>query len=61
MSKIGSYITVLISNGYIIESGNYKGHQLYCISPIGLQVIEDLNKSYERQLYKFYQDNNISL
>jgi hypothetical protein len=60
-TKIGSYLTVLISHKFIIESGLYKGHQLYCISPEGLQVIEELNKSYQEQFNKFIDQYNITL
>jgi hypothetical protein len=59
--KIKSYITVLISHNFIIESGMYKGHQLYCISSIGLQVIQELNDSYNKELVLFCSKYNIEL
>jgi predicted transcriptional regulator len=60
-SKIGTYITVLMSKGFIIESGLYKGHQLYCLSEKGLQVIRELNDSYDIQIMKFCNEYNIEL
>lgn len=62
MSKIGTYLTVLMSKGYLQESGKYNNcYQLYVISSLGVRVIEELNNSYELQLLKFYNDNNIVL
>lgn len=52
--KLGEYITVLMKLGYIIESGNRKTIQLYSISDKGKEVIEEIKKNYELQLYKFY-------
>jgi hypothetical protein len=59
--KIGVMMTVLISKGYIIESGKYKQHITYVISPLGIQVIELLNKSYEEELYSFCSKYSIEL
>jgi len=59
--KIKYFVELLISKGYLIESGNYKGHLLYCISELGLQVINDLNKSYQEQLYIFCNKYSIEL
>ena len=60
-SKIGTYITVLISHNFIIESGCYKGHQLYCLSELGLQVIKELNENYQIELSKFCNKYDIVL
>lgn len=59
--KIGSYMTVLMSNGYIDKPGMFKGHQLYSISTKGIEVIEELNKSYEVEFDRFCKQYNISL
>jgi predicted transcriptional regulator len=59
--KLGEYITVLMSHGFIMESYKSKTIQYYTISPIGLEVIEELNKSYEIELLKFCNQYNISL
>jgi hypothetical protein len=59
--KIRSYMTVLITHGFIIESGLYKGHQLYSVSPLGLTVIQELNSSYQEQFNKFIDQYNITL
>jgi hypothetical protein len=60
-TKIKAYIKILIDNQFLIKADIYNSHQLYCISPIGIEVIEELNNSYEVQLLKFYTDNSISL
>jgi hypothetical protein len=60
-NRVKSYLTVLTSHKYIIESGLTKGHQLYCLSEIGLQVINELHSSYEIELSKFCNQYNITL
>lgn len=60
-SRTGKYITVLLTYGYLIESGLYKLHKLYCISDKGLQVIQELNESYNKELVKFCSLYNIEL
>jgi hypothetical protein len=52
---------VLLHLGYLEESILYKGHQTYCISVKGLQVIEELNNSYQVELIKFCNTYNIVL
>ena len=59
--KIRYYVNLLIDKGYIIESGNYKGHPLYSISPEGLQIIKELNENYDKELYLFCNKYNIEL
>jgi hypothetical protein len=59
--RIGKYMTVLMSNGFISLAGLRATRQLYCISSLGLQVIAELNKSYEDQLYLFCNKYNIEL
>ena len=59
--RLGKYITVLISHGYIIESGMKATRQLYRLSEKGLIVIKELNESYELELYKFCSLYGISL
>ena len=60
--KIESYFVVLLDRGFIKESGiKLKQFQLYSITLVGAQVIEELNKSYEEQLYIFCNKYNIEL
>jgi hypothetical protein len=61
-SSIGTYLTVLISHNFIIKSGaNRRGNILYSLSPLGLQVISELNDSYDKQLVLFCSKYNIEL
>jgi hypothetical protein len=60
-NKINAYIKLLISKGYIIQSGQYYNTDLYSISAIGLQVIEELNESYQIELSKFCNKYDIVL
>jgi len=50
-----------MSHQFIIESGKFRKHQLYSISPQGIEVIEELNNSYEIELLKFCDLYGISL
>ena len=59
--KIRYYVNLLIDKGYIIESGLYRKKPLYNITLAGVQVIEEMNKSYEDQLYIFCNKYNIEL
>ena len=59
--KIKSYITVLITHGYISDSGIIKGRIVYSISLRGLQVIKELNESYNKELVLFCSRYNIEL
>jgi len=59
--KIQAYIKRLIERKFIIQSVNHKGYPLYNISPLGLQVIEDLNNSYDVEMGKFCSLYGISL
>ena len=59
--RIGKYIKVLICNGYIIQSGIIKGHNVYSISLAGLQVIKELNESYNKELVLFCSKYGIEL
>jgi len=60
--RITKYIQILLDHKYIIEAGiKNKRFQLYSLSPPGLQVIKELNKSYEEEIYKFCSLYNISL
>lgn len=59
--KIGNYMTVLMSNGYIDKTEVYRGHQLYSISAKGIEVIEELNQSYAKEFDLFCKKYNISL
>jgi hypothetical protein len=61
IKKIDCYLTVLISKGYVIQSGQRKTLLLYSISPIGLTVINELNQSYQDQFNIFVSKYNIVL
>jgi predicted transcriptional regulator len=60
-NRIGEYITVLVTYGYLDVTGKYKQHDLYSISNKGLQVIEELNNSYTIELNKFVDKYNVSI
>ena len=59
--RLGKYITVLMKKDYIIESGIIKGHNVYSISLAGLQVIKELNESYNKELVLFCSKYGIEL
>ena len=60
--KIESYFNVLLDRKFIALSGiKLKQFQLYSITSAGIQVIEELNKSYEDQMYLFCSKYNIVL
>ena len=46
---------------FIIESGIIKGRIVYSISLAGLQVIKELNESYDKELVLFCSKYNIEL
>ena len=48
--RLGKYITVLMKLGFIIESSKRKTLQLYSISSKGIDVIKELNNSYQIEL-----------
>jgi hypothetical protein len=55
------YLTVLVSNGFIVVSGSSYNKPAYKLSKIGLTVIQELNSSYEIELSKFCNTYNIVL
>ena len=60
--KIESYFNVLLDKGFISLAGiKLKQFQMYNITLAGVQVIEEMNKSYEDQLYIFCNKYNIEL
>ena len=59
--KISYYVTSLCDKGYIIRSNVIKGVQYYNISELGIAIMLDFGKDYQAILYKWYNDNNISL
>jgi hypothetical protein len=61
--KIDSYISVLIEKKYIelINSSKTGKVLYYSITLAGVQVINDLNNSYQIELSKFCQTYNIDL
>ena len=60
--KIGSYIRVLIERNFITLAGATKrSENLYTISETGIQVIKELNESYQEQLIIFCNKYNIEL
>jgi hypothetical protein len=62
-NKVNYYISVLIDKKYIeLVNSSKTGKVLYySISLAGIQVINDLNSSYELELSKFCQQYNINL
>jgi flavorubredoxin len=59
--KIDYYISVLIDKEMIALAGVKATRQLYTISELGIQVINELVKSYDEQLYLFCSKYNIEL
>ena len=59
--KIKSYVTVLLTYGFIYESGIYFKHPVYKLSDKGNQVIKELNESYDSVLYSFCDQYGIIL
>ncbi len=64
--RLGGYITVLITHGYIIESGTlgkgkYKDSVVYSLSEEGIKVINELKDSYNKELSIFCSKYDISL
>jgi hypothetical protein len=60
-NKIKYYINELVTQGYLIQSGEYNSHLLYTLSLSGLTVIKELNDSYDRELVLFCSKYNIEL
>lgn len=60
-NKIDSYISVLIMKGYLLLVSGKDTRQYYTISETGLQVIKELNESYEKELYLFCSTHGIEL
>jgi len=59
--RIGKFMTVLMCNGYIEESGHYKQYLTYKISEKGIELISSLSIRYEEELYSFCSSNGIEL
>jgi len=59
--KIESYITTLLTRNCLILAESTNKYQYYNISEYGIKIIEELNKSYENQLYLFCNKYNIEL
>jgi len=59
--QLDSYITVLINKGYLIPSESNNTRCYYKLSETGLQVIKELNESYDSVLYQFCNDYSIIL
>lgn len=60
-NRIRQYITVLIDNKFITQSGSYKSRLLYIISSKGIEVMKELNDSYNNSLYSFCSKYSIEL
>ena len=59
---MNKYFTVLFKLGYIVQSGNdKKGYQLYSISPVGIQIIEEMKGNYTTVMDGFISKYNIQL
>jgi hypothetical protein len=59
--QITSYINKLIRLGYLVYSDEYNSYVRYSISLVGLQVIKELNDSYDKELVLFCSKYNIEL
>ena len=60
--RMNKYFTVLFKLGYIVQSGNdKKGYQLYSISPVGIQIIEEMKGNYTTVMDGFISKYNIQL
>jgi len=61
-NRMKQYIFILVKLGYIVLSGlSKRQHPTYIISEKGIEVIKELNESYERELYLFCSTHNIEL
>lgn len=60
-NKIKYYIGVLIDKGFIERINSSSHIEYYSITLAGINVINDLNDSYQIELSKFCQQYNISL
>jgi hypothetical protein len=60
--RTGKVIRVLIGRNFLTLAGETKRHEnLYSISETGIQVIKELNESYQEQLIVFCNKYNIEL
>jgi hypothetical protein len=59
--SINIYLSVLIGKGYIKELESKGSIRYFIISLAGIQVIKELNESYEMQLSLFCSQYNITL
>jgi hypothetical protein len=59
--KIDYYMNSLQIKGCIELSDVIKGINRYKITVKGIEIINDLNECYEKALYKFIQDNSITI
>jgi len=60
-NKIKFYLSKLMLQGYIIESGKSYGYPTYIVSDLGNDVMNELSLSYERELSLFCSMYNIIL
>lgn len=61
-NRIKQYLFILRQMEFIIESGVSKRKQpTFIISDKGIQVIQELNNSYEKELYLFCDKYNVVL
>jgi hypothetical protein len=60
-TRVKYYIKTLIDKSYLVLSDSYNSYVRYSISLAGLQVIKELNESYDKELVLFCSKYNIEL
>jgi len=59
--KIKYYVSYLIDRGIIMKAEQIKTIQYYKLSGLGIKIMQDFTDSYQEVLYKWLQDQKISL
>ena len=61
LRKIKYYLESLMSKGMIQMAQKIKGYNHYKITPLGFEVMNNINGSFNSCLYEWFQRYNISL
>lgn len=61
LNKVKYYISSLLGKGMIQLSEVIKGYNRDRLTQLGLSVMDDINGSFERCLYDWFQKHNICL
>ena len=59
--RIKYYVSYLIEKGIIMKAEQIKIIQYYKLSELGIKIMQDFTDSYQEVLYKWLQDQKISL